>query len=95
MAEIAREAVLSIMANIFDEDFRKRFGKYKSSRSQMFFKISVLKNFANFTGKHRLRPDNFIKNETQTYVFSCKICEIFKDNFFYRTFAVAASGRSC
>ena len=43
MAESAREAVLSVMANIFDEDFSKRFGKYKSSRSQMFFKISVLK----------------------------------------------------
>ena len=24
----------------------------RSSRSQMFFKIGVLKNFANFTGKH-------------------------------------------
>ena len=26
--------------------------KYRSSRSQMSFKISVLKNFANFTGKN-------------------------------------------
>ena len=25
---------------------------WRSSRSQMFFKIDVLKNFANFTGKH-------------------------------------------
>ena len=25
---------------------------YRSSRSQIFFKIGVLKNFANFTGKH-------------------------------------------
>ena len=25
---------------------------YRSSRSQMFFKIGVLENFANFTGKH-------------------------------------------
>ena len=26
--------------------------KYRSSRSQMFFKIAVLKKFAIFTGKH-------------------------------------------
>ena len=26
--------------------------KYRSSRSPMFFKIAVLKNFATFTGKH-------------------------------------------
>ena len=28
------------------------YGLLRSSRSQMFFKIGVLKNFANFTGKH-------------------------------------------
>ena len=27
--------------------------KNRSSRSQMFFKIGVLKNLANFTGKHQ------------------------------------------
>ena len=29
---------------------------FRSSRSQMFFKISVLKNFATFTGKHLCWP---------------------------------------
>ena len=29
--------------------------KSRSSRSQMFFKIDVLKNLANFTGKHLCR----------------------------------------
>ena len=29
-----------------------RSEKYRSSRLQMFFEKSVLKNFANFTGKH-------------------------------------------
>ena len=33
---------------------------------------------------------NFIK-ETPIQVFSCEICEIFKNNFFYRTPQVAAS----
>ena len=53
--------------------------KVRSSRSQMFFKIGVLKNFANFT---------------PTQAFSCEICKIFKSTFFYRTPPVAASA-SC
>ena len=32
----------------------EKFVKYRRSRSQMFFKIAVLKNFAIFTGKHLL-----------------------------------------
>ena len=44
----------------------------------MFFKIGILKNFANF--------------ETPTQVFSYEICEIFKNNFLYRTSPVAAPG---
>ena len=28
---------------------------------------------------------NFIKKETLTHVFSCKFCEISKNNFCYRT----------
>ena len=50
--------------------------KSRSSRSRMFFKISVDKNFANFTGKHlcwglfiiklqALKADNFIKSGLQ------------------------------
>ena len=34
---------------------------------------------------------NFIKKETLTQVFSCEICEIFKNTFFYRTLPVTAS----
>ena len=33
---------------------------------------------------------NFIKKETLAQVFSCEFCEIYKDNFFYRTPLVAA-----
>ena len=40
----------------------------------MFFKIGVLKNFADFA-----------------LVFSCEICEIFKNKIFYRTPPVATS----
>ena len=68
----------------------------------MFFKIGVRKNFAKFTGKHLChflffnnvaRPQAciFIKKEILAQVFSCEFCEIFKNNFFYRTLPVAAS----
>ena len=34
---------------------------------------------------------NFIKKETQTLLFSCEICEIFKNSFFYKTPPMAFS----
>ena len=52
----------------------------------MFFKIYVLKNFANFE-----TPTQVFSGEI-CEVFSCEICEIFKNNFFYRTPPVAAPG---
>ena len=33
---------------------------------------------------------NFIEKETLAQVFSCEICEIFKNTFFYKTPLVAA-----
>ena len=67
----------------------------------MFFKIGVLENFANFTGKRlcsslfsmklqALRPATLLKT-TPIQIFSCKTCELFKSNFFDRTPPVAAS----
>ena len=69
-------------------------GKNKSSRPEVFCKNIVLRNFAKFTGKHlfqrlffnnvagiRLKACNFIKKESQTYVFLW-ICEISKNTFF-------------
>ena len=50
----------------------------------MFFKIGVLKNFTNFTGKH-LRWSLFLIKQ----VLSSEICETFK-KVFYRTPQVAA-----
>ena len=48
----------------------------------------ILKNFEKFTGKHL--AFNFTEKETLTQVFSYKICEIFKNTFYYRTPSVAA-----
>ena len=38
-----------------------------------------------------LRPCNFIKKETPTRVFSCKICEIFKNTYFEEHLRTAPS----
>ena len=69
----------------------------QSIRSQMFFKVGVLKNFANFTGKHLCWSLFLIKLQawrhgTQpTQLFPMKFAKFFW-TFFYRTSAVAASG---
>ena len=50
---------------------------HRSSRSEMFLKIMVFKNFANFTRKHLCRPlFNKVAGLTPTQVFSCGISEI-------------------
>ena len=64
-------------------------------------KISVLKNLANFTGKHLcqslffnkvagVRPATLLK-KTLAQVFSSEFCEIFKSTYFHETSPVAAS----
>ena len=72
----------------------------RSSRPEVFCNKGVVRNFAKFTGKH-LRQSlffnkvcffiNFIKKETLAQSFSCEICEISKNTFYYRTPLVAAS----
>ena len=50
--------------------------EFRNSRSQMFFKIGVFKNFAKF---HRKTPRTF-----QHMCFPVKYAKIFKNTFFYR-----------
>ena len=68
----------------------------RTSRSQIFFKIAVLKNFAILSRKAcvaeylfnkvaGMKVCIFIKKETPAQLFSCEYCEIFKNNFFYKT----------
>ena len=47
---------------------------FRNSHSQVFFKIGALRNFAIFG----------IKKKTPTQVFSCELCEIFKNIFFIK-----------
>ena len=57
----------------------------RTRRLQMFYKIGVLKNFANFTGKHLCWSVLLIKfltnsiKDTPTQVVSCEIWKIFKN----------------
>ena len=50
-------------------------GLARSGRSQMFFKICVLKNFENFTGKHL----------SWSLLIKLQAFKVFKNTFFYRT----------
>ena len=66
----------------------------RNSRSQMFFKIAVRKNFFlnivketpvlkfPFNKVAGLKVCIFIKKETPTHLFSCEYCEILKKRFF-------------
>ena len=75
-------------------DFSKKsfFIIFRSSRTQIFFKTGVIRNFAMFTGKsYSLQLYfNLAPKESSTKVFSCEYCEFFMNNFFYRTHPVAA-----
>ena len=70
---------------------RKIWTGFRSSRSQIFFKIGVLQVFANSTGKHlcwrhfsrKLQSWKLYLQEISTQVFSCEIWKIFKNTIFY------------
>ena len=88
------------------KELKKIFNFFESSNNpeavveRCSVEKGVLRNFAKFTGKH-LRQSlffnkvcffiNFIKKETLAQSFSCEICEISKNTFYYRTPLVAAS----
>ena len=67
-----------------------------SSRSQMFFKIGVLKNFADFKGKHLcwilfliIRLATLFKKRLKHRCFPVKLAKFLRTPFFYRTPPVA------
>ena len=72
-----------------------------SSRSHIFVKIGVLKNFANFTRKylcwssflkrHCLFKKTILKRDSGTGIFLSKLRN-FLEHFLYRTLQLAASG---
>ena len=59
--------------------------KGRSIRSQIFFKIGVLKNFANFTRKRLCwsqKACNFVKNSLQRKSFPVNFCRFLETPFF-------------
>ena len=56
----------------------------QSSHSLLFYKIGVLKNFAEFTWK-QLRSVTLIK-KNPVQVLSCEFCKFFKNPFWQNTF---------
>ena len=71
----------------FLQNTSRKLLMFRSSRSQMFLKISVLKNFANLTGKHLcwslfliqtlLDSADSVKKRLPTQMLPCETCEIF------------------
>ena len=64
--------------------FSQILSRSQISRSQMFFKIGVLKNFIIFTGKHlwcSLFLSHFIKKRLQHSCFPVNIAKFLRTNF--------------
>ena len=86
---LKRESVSRERANSIDNSCKRSEKYFRSSRLQMFFKTSVLKNFANFTGKHlgwslfllKLQACNFIKNRLQHRGFPVKFAKFLTTAF--------------
>ena len=85
-----RKSVAKLFAIVVISKILSLISGIKSSGSKMIFKISALKNFENFTGKHlcwslfliKLQAFRLYYSKTPTQVFSCKISKIFKNTFF-------------
>ena len=72
----------------------------RSSRREVFCRKDVLRNFANFSGKHLYQSlffnkvpglSLFFKKETLAQVFFREFCDIFESTCFNRTALLAAS----
>ena len=73
----------------------------RSSRSHIFYKIGVLKNFVKFIGKHlcrgafltnwRIMACNFIKRETLAKVLTCECHEFLRTTFLQKNLRETAS----
>ena len=62
-------------------EHRVEFHTDRSSPSQVFYKINVLKEFAKFTGKH-LCCSLVLIVILQHRCFFCEFCKMFKNTFF-------------
>ena len=65
---------------------------YDKNVATFMLQLCYDKNSRQTLANHRTEAWNFIKKETLAQVFSCEFCKIYKNTFYYRTPAVAASG---
>ena len=65
---------------------------YDKNIATFMLQLCYDKNSRQTLANHRLDACNFIKKETLAQVFYCGFSEIYKNNFYYRTSVVAASG---
>ena len=84
-------AMIIVTGDISKKSF---FLIFRNSRTLMFFKAGVIRNFAIFTGKRVLESIfnnvagltglyfNLVQKETSTRVFYCQNSEIFTNSFF-------------
>ena len=90
------------LITFFKKKYRSSQRKYRRSHRRSSVKKSVLKNFANFTGKH-LRWRIFLimlqaftlqafYKETPTQVLSCEVWETFKNTYFEEHLKTTSSG---
>ena len=63
----------------------------RCSVKEMFLKISQ-DSQENASARVSFFKKKSVKKETLAQMFSCEFCEIFKNNYFYRTPPVLASG---
>ena len=77
---LKRESVSRERASSIDNSCKRSEKYFRCSRSQMFFKTGVLKNFANFTGKHlgwslfllKLQACNLVKCKVRFFFYMRK-----------------------
>ena len=87
-----------LKATVQKESPKQSLPKVRSSRTQMLFKIDVLRNISQYSqenicvGSRYNKCSGFYLKETSTRVFSCEYCKTFTNtnSFFYRTPPVAA-----
>ena len=81
--------VFSTQSIIFDAAF------FRGSRPEVFCRKGSFRNFAKFTGKHRIsfliKLQASAWKETLAQVFSCEFCKISKKTFSNKISPVAAS----
>ena len=79
--------MLRVTSEVANQKEHSKAQKPRSSRRKCSVKIGVFKSFASFTGKHLLKSlFNKVANlrpykETSPQVFSCEICEIFRNTY--------------